>query len=170
MLSKEPPLPIIDEIFDKLMRGQSPVGVDRYLRVRDRLMLFFETADMTEALGAERAALLQYQRDYRDIGAFWSMFGAAELIECLPLYISDKWRMRGAGDALTQLLVVSRILDAASGMCGSSADLDKIVEVRHAMARARMEIRLPDQRSTFRPSAYRPPTTQPNSARGRNTP
>lgn len=106
----EPAWPLIDNFFYQLAQGRSDVTVRRYARVRHRLVSFLDTADMTLGLGDNRSLLLEAERQFHDSGAFWTLYGPDELIECLPSFVHETWLPRGVGEARLQISVVRRLL------------------------------------------------------------
>lgn len=110
MDADEPGWPIIDDFFRAEIEGRSVVTAHRYLRVRGRLMVFLETGDMALGLGTQTAALLDAERQFHDAGAFWTLFGPAELVCCLPSFVHDTWLPGGLAEARTQVSLVARLL------------------------------------------------------------
>ena len=106
----EPGWPLIDDFFRELAAGRSDTSIRRYARVHHRLVAFLDTADMTLGLGDERSALLDAEREFHDSGAFWTVWGPDELVECLPSFLHETWMPPGLGESRVQISVVSRLL------------------------------------------------------------
>ncbi|MCL3819002.1 hypothetical protein [Aeromicrobium wangtongii] len=106
----EPGWPLIDDFFGRLADGRASATVRRYARVRSRLYVFLDTADLTLVLGSDRAALLEVERQLHDGGAFWQLFGPDELACCLPDFLHEPWLPGGAQEARVQVTVVARLL------------------------------------------------------------
>lgn len=110
----EPGWLLIDDFFRAEAAGKSAATVRRYVRVRERLMAFLDTGDMTLGLGTHPAGLLEAERQFHDAGAFWSLFGPDELVCCLPSFLHESWLPDGVGEARTQISLVSRLLSYVS--------------------------------------------------------
>jgi hypothetical protein len=115
----EPGWPIIDDFFTAVGEGRRPATVRRYSRVRHRLYDFLDRGDMTLGLGTEPAALLEAERQFHDSGAFWSLWGADELVCCLPSFLHPTWLPEGVVEARLQITLSGRLLTWLS-----AADLD----------------------------------------------
>lgn len=110
----EPAWPLIDDFFRAEAEGRSAATVRRYARVRARLLSFLETGDMSLGLGTYPASLLESERQFHDTGAFWALFGADELVCCLPSFLHETWLPEEVGEARTQISLVGRLLSSLS--------------------------------------------------------
>jgi hypothetical protein len=139
----EPGWPVIDDFFRAEAEGRSAATVRRYARVRQRLMTFLDTADMSLGLGTHQVSLLESERQFHDTGAFWSLYGLEELVCCLPSFLHETWLPEHRQEAGTQISLVSRLL----AMIGRHRDFDRSVascalyEADDAVRRARIEVR-----------------------------
>lgn len=106
----EPGWPLIDDFFRAEAEGKSAATVRRYARVRERLNDFLDTGDMSLGLGTHPASLLESERQFHDKGAFWTLFGADELVCCLPSFLHETWLPEQVGEARTQISLVGRLL------------------------------------------------------------
>ena len=110
----EPGWPLIDDFFATEAAGRAEPTVRRYVRVRDRLTQFLDTADMSRWLGSEPATLLSAEREFHELGAFWQLFGPDELVCVLPGFLLEPWMPESLGEARTQISLVSRLLSHLS--------------------------------------------------------
>lgn len=106
----DPGWPLIDDFFRAEAEDRSAATVRRYARVRQRLVHFLDTADMALGLGTHPATLLDAERQFHDSGAFWTLFGPAELVCCLPSFLHATWLPESAADARAQISLVGRLL------------------------------------------------------------
>lgn len=110
----EPAWPLLDDFFAKEASGRAEATVRRYVRVRDRLTQFLDTADMSRWLGTEPATLLSAEREFHENGAFWQLFGPDELVCVLPGFLLEPWVPGSLGEARTQISLMSRLLSHLS--------------------------------------------------------
>lgn len=106
----EPGWPLIDDFFAHEADGKAAATVRRYARVRARLTHFLDTGDMALGLGTHPATLLEAEREFHDGGAFWTLFGAPELVCCLPSFLHETWLPESTADARAQISLVGRLL------------------------------------------------------------
>lgn len=106
----EPGWPLIDDFFLDLAEGRTAETVRRYARVRLRLYEFLETGDMSLGLGTSPATLLDAERQFHTSGAFWSLFGAPELVCCLPSFLHPTWWPDGVSQTRLQIRLTGRLL------------------------------------------------------------
>lgn len=138
----EPSWPLIDDFFAELARRRSAVTVRRYVRIHHRLVGFLDTADMTLGLGDDRAKLLEAEREFHDSGAFWILYGSAELVECLPSFLHESWLPRGVTEARMQVSVTSRLLDhlMRQGLIDGFVSREVLAGVCRAIDQARRDV------------------------------
>ena len=110
MILDEPGWQLIDDFFLHEGQGRSESTARRYERIRSRLTEFLDLADMADSLGTHPATLLEAEREFHEHGAFWQLFGADELVCCLPAFLSDGWMPRSLGESRTQISLVGRLL------------------------------------------------------------
>ena len=94
-----------DECF-----GRSHATCDRYERVYLHLLRYFDEADVSFCLGTDPATLLEVERQFDGDGAFLRVFGFAEVICCMPEFLSDSWLLAVPADARTQISLVNRLV------------------------------------------------------------
>lgn len=103
-----------DMIFDRFLADLSDGKTDRtrsrYAVVIATLRFFLDQIDVAPHLGTEAAALLEIERDFGRRGAFFRVFGAAELMCCLPAFLERPWLPREASMARTQVSVIGRFI------------------------------------------------------------
>ncbi|MFC5678472.1 hypothetical protein [Aeromicrobium endophyticum] len=148
MDADEPGWPMIDDFFRDLAVGRSAATARRYLRVRARLYAFLETADLSGALGADAATVLQAERQRHDSGAFWAVLGVGELARCLPAFAGDPWLPDGLAEARVHLSVVSRLaarLGDSPGRHDVHAAVDLSRELLDVRPSATEPPRMPDR-------------------------
>ena len=114
MDADEPGWQLLDDFFAGEASGRAEATVRRYVRVRDRLMQFLDTADMSPFLGTHPGSLLSAEREFHDSGAFWQLFGPDELVCVLPGFLLEPWTPASLGEARTQISLVSRLLSYLS--------------------------------------------------------
>lgn len=138
----EPGWALIDDFFADLAVGRSAATVRRYVRVRQRLGHFLDTADMTLGLGGDRTILLEAERQFHPDGAFWTIYGADELVACLPSFLHETWLPRTRAEARMQISVTSRLVDhlVRSGLLSATTPRHLIVAVARAVDHARDSI------------------------------
>lgn len=141
----EPGWALIDDFFADLAFGRSATTVRRYVRVHQRLMHFLDTADMTLGLGGDRTVLLEAERQFHPEGAFWTIYGADELIACLPSFLHAAWLPGARAEARMQISVVSRLVDhlVRAGRLSAALPPHLFVAVARAADQARQCIELP---------------------------
>jgi len=110
----DPGWPLLDDFFAKEASGRAEATVRRYVRVRDRLTQFLDTADMSPWLGTHPATLLCAEREFHESGAFWQLFGPDEVVYVLPGFLHEEWLPPSLGEARTQISLVSRLLSHLS--------------------------------------------------------
>ncbi len=110
----EPGWALIDDFFRTEAQGKSAATVRRYARVRQRLMTFLDTGDMSLGLGTYPATLLEAERQFHQTGAFWSLFGPGELVCCLPSFLHETWLPEGIGETRTHISLVGRMVASLS--------------------------------------------------------
>ena len=159
----EPGWQLLDDFFAGEASGRAEATVRRYVRVRDRLMQFLETADMSPFLGTHPGSLLSAEREFHDSGAFWQLFGPDELVCVLPGFLLEPWTPESLGEARTQISLVSRLLS----YLGRKRLLDFSVfgcahwEAESAVKQARIDLearsaaREPDEWAQEMPSRFR---------------
>ncbi|MET1039325.1 MAG: hypothetical protein ABW075_13705 [Aeromicrobium sp.] len=106
----EPGWPLIDDFFERLARGRKAETVRRYVRVRHRLYDYLDVDDMTAWLEPADATLLAAEREFWREGAFWTIFGADELVRCLPGFVAAHELPSTTGEARMQISVTGRLL------------------------------------------------------------
>ena len=82
----------------------------RYHRIVNRLQYFLDQIDVTPHLGTDPAAMLEVERDFGRRGSFFRVFGATELVCCLPAFIEDPWLPADRVEARTQISLTGRLL------------------------------------------------------------
>lgn len=138
----EPGWPLIDDFFGDLAAGRSDTTIRRYARVHHRLVAFLDTADMTLGLGDDRSTLLDAEREFHDSGAFWTLFGPDELLECLPSFLHETWMPSGVGESRVQISVVRRLLEALmrQQLLGGPGTTRAVLQVSAAIGRAELAL------------------------------
>lgn len=144
MYFDEPGWPLIDDFFAELAFGRTATTVRRYVRVHQRLVSFLDTGDMTLGLGDERAGLLDAEREFHESGAFWTLYGSAELVECLPSFLHQAWLPAGITESRMQVSVAARLLDhlVRQGLIDGFIPRDVLAGVCLSIDRARREVEL----------------------------
>ncbi|MET0931626.1 MAG: hypothetical protein ABWX74_19045 [Aeromicrobium sp.] len=137
----EPGWPLIDDFFQAEAEGKSAATVRRYARVRERLTAFLDTGDMSLGLGTHMAALLESERQFHDSGAFWTLFGPAELVGCLPSFLHETWLPGQVAEARTQISLVGRLLTVLrQGHIDRRLTQCAVYDAEAAVARARRDL------------------------------
>jgi hypothetical protein len=139
----EPGWPLIDDFVRQLAEGRKPETIRRYDRVRCRLTHFLDPASMAFDLGVAEATLLEAEREFHEHGAFWLLYGPAELAECLPGFVSEPWLPSSVVESRVQISMVTRLVASLhkAGMITATSRTD----VERAAAYAR---HLLDKRSS----------------------
>ncbi|MFI5428253.1 hypothetical protein [Aeromicrobium sp. UC242_57] len=138
----EPGWALIDDFFAQLARRRSAATVRRYVRVHQRLTAFLDTADMTLGLGEHRARLLDAEREFHDSGAFCTLYGTPELVQCLPSFLHETWLPAGLTESRMHVSVCARLLDhvvrerAAEAVISPTA----VADATRAISQARLDI------------------------------
>ncbi|WP_332662683.1 hypothetical protein [Aeromicrobium sp.] len=159
----EPGWPLIDDFFAKEASGRAEATVRRYVRVRDRLTQFLDTADMGRWLGTHPATLLEAEREFHELGAFWQLFGPDELVCVLPGFLLEPWMPESLGEARTQISLVSRLLSHLSRkrLLDFSVIRCAYWESEAAVKQARIDLearsaaRMPDEHAQEMPSRFK---------------
>lgn len=144
MYFDEPGWSLIDDFFMHLADGRAASTVRRYVRIHHRLVGFLDIGDMTLGLGEERARLLDAERDFHDSGAFWTLYGSAELVECLPSFLHETWLPTGISESRMQISVAARLLDhlMREGLIDRAIGTGVLAGVSRSIERARHEVEL----------------------------
>lgn len=130
----DPGWTLIDDFFRAEAADRSTAVVRRYARVRRRLVGYLDTGDLAPWLGRRDGERLEAQRRLHDSGAFWALFGTAELVRCLPGFVHDVWLPPGLAEARAQVSLAARLLTAVGG---ESPDVE---QTRDHLARARRSL------------------------------
>lgn len=101
---------LFDRFLNDLSRGKTEKTRSRYAVVIATLRFFLDQVDVAPHLGTDPAALLEIERDFGRRGAFFRVFGATELVCCLPEFLERPWLPRQRGMARTQISVVGRLI------------------------------------------------------------
>lgn len=114
----EPSWPLVDDFFAELAFGRSAGTVRRYVRVRHRLLVLVDAADVVDASG---------------------QLGGAELIACLPDFVAEEYLPTGATQARMQVSVAARLVQhlLRDRLVERALPGEKLAEVYLALERAR---------------------------------
>lgn len=159
----EPGWQLLDDFFAKEASGRAEPTVRRYVRVRDRLTQFLDTAEMSRWLGTHPATLLSAEREFHELGAFWQLFGPDELVCVLPGFLLEPWLPESLGEARTQISLASRLLSHLSRkrLLDFSVVRCAYGEAEAAVKQARVELEArsaahePDEHAQDMPSRFR---------------
>ena len=82
----------------------------RYDKILRRFRYFLDQVDVSSHLGTDPAAILEIERDFGRRGAFLRVFGATELVCCLPEFLDERWIPTRPGEARTQIGLIGKML------------------------------------------------------------
>lgn len=139
---------LLERFLTDMSRGAAVATEKRYTRILRHLQFFLDQVDVAPHLGTDPAAILEVERDFGRHGAFLRIFGATELVCCLPEFLDERWLPSRPGYARTQISLIGRLLrwlkyhrliDMSVGACA-------FWEAEAAVKQARLAMRIDVQK------------------------
>lgn len=101
---------LFDQFLADMSHGKTEATRMRYHQSLRHLRYFLDQVDVSPHLGTDPAAILEIERDFGRRGAFLRVFGATELVCCLPEFLEERWLRTRSGEARTQISLIGRML------------------------------------------------------------
>lgn len=101
---------LLERFLTDISRGKTVATQMRYIHILRHFQFFLDQVDVAPHLGTEQAAILEVERDFGRRGALLRIFGATELVCCLPEFLEERWLPSRPGEARTQISLIGRLL------------------------------------------------------------
>ena len=97
---------LLEDFLSEVGRGKTHETRIRYRRILGRLQYFLDGLDVAPLVGTEVAALLEIERDFGRLGAFFRVVGPDQLARCLPEFVGPDWLPASRLEARMQISLV----------------------------------------------------------------